>query len=160
MKSKMKIVQVCSMLLLSGLLFPVLPLGARTWYVTEKGNDQNPGTYERPYRTINRGAAMAMPGDTVFVMEGCYRERVAPPRGGLDGKPVVYLAEPGKRVFIKGSEIWEPSWEKAGDGIFCAVPADYLFNDRSSEYVDHYNPFMTELASTPYQREGKYELLR
>ena len=135
-------------------------LNARTWYVSIRGDDQNPGSRELPYRTINRGAAMAMPGDTVFVLEGCYRERVAPPRGGLQGKPIVYLAEPGKRVFIKGSEIWEPEWRKDAEGVYSAIPEDHLFTDRSPEYVDHYNPFRTELASTPYQREGKYELQR
>ena len=74
-------------------------LKGATWYVSVKGNDQFPGSKEQPYRTINRAAAMAMPGDTVFVMEGVYRERVAPPRGGEPGLPIVYMGEPGKQVF-------------------------------------------------------------
>ena len=120
-----------------------VPIQAATYYISESGNDQNTGTKERPYRTINRGAAMAMPGDTVYVMEGVYRERVVPPRSGLPGKPILFLGEPGRNVYIKGSEIWEPEWEKDGAGSWYAIPEDYLFTDRSPEYIDHYNPFKT-----------------
>lgn len=134
-----------------------VPIQAATYYISESGNDQNTGTKERPYRTINRGAAMAMPGDTVYVMEGVYRERVVPPRSGLPGKPILFLGEPGRNVYIKGSEIWEPEWENDGAGSWYAIPEDYLFTDRSPEYIDHYNPFKTELASTPWERQGKYE---
>jgi len=35
-----------------------------------------------------------------------------------------------------------------------------LFNDRSSEYVDGYNPFKIKLASTPWERDGKQEVDR
>ena len=130
---------------------------ARTFVVSPKGNDAHRGTFEEPLRTISSGARRANPGDIVFVLEGTYRERVTPMRGGEKGKRVIYRAEPGKRVYIKGSEIWQPTWKKEGDGIYSAEPADDLFNDRSGEYLDGHNPFMIELASTPYQREGRKE---
>lgn len=133
---------------------------AKTYYVSESGNDEFSGAKEKPYRTINKGAAMAIAGDTVYVMAGVYRERVAPPRSGLPEKPIVFFGEPGKNVFIKGSEIWEPKWESDGNGNWYAIPEDYLFTDRSLEYKDHYNPFKVELASTPYQRQGKFEKMR
>ena len=47
---------------------------------------------------------------------------------------------------------------KEGKGIYSAKPEDHLFDDRSSEYLDHYNPFKVLLASTPYRREGKRKL--
>lgn len=101
-----------------------------------------------------------MPGDTVLVLEGTYRERVTPRRGGLPNKPIRYVAEAGKRVFIKGSEIWTPKWRDEGNGIFSGIPEDRLFNDRSPEYVDGYNPFKVKLSSTPWQRDGKPEVDR
>ena len=135
-------------------------LDARTYVVSPQGNDGNPGTFENPIQTISSGARRAQPGDTVLVQEGIYRERVTPIRGGRPGIPITYRAERGKRVFIRGSEIWTPKWRKEGKGIYSARPEDSLFDDRSSEYLDNHNPFKVLLASTPYRREGKKEAER
>jgi hypothetical protein len=135
-------------------------LDARTYVVSPQGNDANPGTFEKPIQTISSGARRAQPGDTVLVQGGVYRERITPMRGGLPEMPITYRAENGKRVLIKGSETWKPKWRKEGKGIYSAKPDDHLFDDRSSEYLDHYNPFKVLLASTPYRREGKKEAER
>ena len=133
---------------------------AGTYFVSPSGDDSHDGSKRNPFRTISRGAEAAMPGDTVLVGAGVYRERVAPPRSGNEGAPIVYMGEPGKRVFIKGSEIWNPQWEQYGRGIYCAVPENSLFNDRSPEYVDNHNPFKVQLTSTPHNRNGKPEVAR
>ena len=133
---------------------------ARTYVVSPQGNDGNPGTFENPIQTISSAARRAQPGDTILVQEGIYRERVTPIRGGRPGMPITYRAERGKRVFIRGSEIWTPKWRKEGKGIYSARPEDDLFDDRSSEYLDNHNPFKVLLASTPYRREGKKEAER
>ena len=78
----------------------LLHLDARTYVVSPQGNDGNPGTFENPIQTISSGARRALPGDTILVQEGIYRERVAPIRGGRPGMPITYRAEGGKRVFI------------------------------------------------------------
>lgn len=135
-------------------------LNARTFYISPGGNDANRGSLEKPLRTISSGARRARPGDTVFVLEGTYRERITPARGGEKGKPVTYLAEPGKRVIVKGSEIWKPGWRKEKKGIFSARPHPSLFTDHSPEYLDHYNPLKVLLASTPYGRNGLPEYQR
>ncbi len=132
-------------------------LSARTFYVSPFGNDGNKGTFEKPIRTISSGARRAKPGDVVFVQEGTYRERVIPARSGKKDLPIIYRAEPGKKVFLKGSEVWEPEWNTTSAGIYFAKPEQNLFTDRSDEYLDHYNPFKVELAVTPYEREGKKE---
>ena len=135
-------------------------LDARTYVVSPQGNDANAGTFENPIQTISSGARRAQPGDTVLVQGGVYRERITPMRGGLPEMPITYRAENGKRVLIKGSETWKPKWRKEGKGIYSAKPDDHLFDDRSFEYLDHYNPFKVLLASTPYRREGKKEAER
>ena len=53
------------------------------YHVSKQGNDKNIGSVEAPFYTINRAAAAALPGDTVIVHEGEYREWVDPKRGGL-----------------------------------------------------------------------------
>jgi len=134
-----------------------IPLQAATLYVAPDGDDTQPGTREEPLKTISAAAEIAMPGDVVYVLEGVYRERVAPPRSGKPGKPITYRGEPGKRVFVKGSEVWEPDWKVHGQGVFSAKPEESLFNDRSPEYLDHHNPFKVILASTPWSRAGRKE---
>jgi alpha-N-arabinofuranosidase len=80
--------------------------------VAPSGSDANPGTKKAPFRTIQRAAYLAQPGDVITVQTGIYRERVNPPRGGVsDRKRITYQAAPGQKVVITGSEIvknWEP----------------------------------------------------
>ena len=129
---------------------------ANIYYVSKSGNDKKQGTQKSPFLTISKGAEKAQPGDTVFVCEGIYRERVAPARGGIAGKPIVYMGEPNKNVIIKGSDIWKPKWNKLSTAIYYAVPDEKMFNDDC--YVDNKNPFKVASSSTPYQREGKAEI--
>lgn len=139
------------------LLGSMQSLEAATYHVSPAGDDSHTGTAEQPLLTVSRGAELAQPGDTVLVHEGVYRERVAPPRGGEASKPITYIAAPGERVIIKGSEQWQPAWTQKAEGVFFAVPDGKLFNDIPEEYVDSHNPFEVELASTPWQREGRRE---
>jgi len=127
------------------------------YYISPTGSDTNNGSQESPFKTISKGASVALAGDTVFVLEGVYRERVSPPRGGSAGKPIVYLAEPDKNVFIKGSDIWKPGWKKNAPNVYYAIPEDSLFNDDC--YVDNKNPFKVASSSTPYGREGRAEVV-
>ena len=59
-------------------------INARQWVIDPQGDDVGGGTAEDPFRTISRGAEKAQPGDVVLVRAGIYRERVAPPRSGIE----------------------------------------------------------------------------
>ena len=50
------------------------------------GNDSGNGTEQSPYKTINRGIQDVVPGGTVYVMNGIYRDDSA-------GLPVVSFYE-------------------------------------------------------------------
>lgn len=85
-----------------------------------------------------------MPGDTITVHEGVYRERVSPPRGGTsDDRRIVYRAAPGEQVEITGSEIikgWKPY---RGDVWTVTVPNSLFgtFNPYSDMiHGDWFNP--------------------
>ena len=74
-------------------------------HVAMTGSDSADGSADRPFRTINRAAAVARAGDTVIVHAGEYREWVRPRRGGLsDNRRITYKAAAGEHVVIKGSE--------------------------------------------------------
>src|SRR4030095_2047102 len=84
------------------------------FHVATSGSDTAGGSAETPFRTINRAAAVAQPGDTVVVHAGEYREWVRPQRGGLsDSRRITYQAAAGEHVVIKGSERVS-GWEQAG----------------------------------------------
>ena len=78
---------------------------ASVLHVATTGSDTADGSEDSPFRTINRAAAIAQPGDTVVVHAGEYREWVTPRRGGLsDQRRITYEAAAGEHVVIKGSE--------------------------------------------------------
>jgi hypothetical protein len=60
-----------------------LSLSAATYYVAPGGSDLNPGTILQSWKTIQKGADIAAPGDTVVVRPGIYDERVTITRPGI-----------------------------------------------------------------------------
>jgi hypothetical protein len=69
------------------------------------GNDANPGTSSRPFRTLQRAARIVGPGDVVIVGDGVYTgERIVLnlTRSGSAGSPIVFRAEHKWRAVIDG----------------------------------------------------------
>ena len=106
-------------------------------HVATTGSDHAEGTADRPFRTINRAAALARPGDTVLVHGGEYREWVRPQRGGLsDRRRITYTAAPGEHVVIKGSEP-VTGWERVSGDVWTVAVPNALFGA--------FNPFAEEV---------------
>lgn len=113
--------------------FYVFELNATVYHVSKSGIDNNPGTSELPFLTIQAAAKVAFPGDTIMVYQGVYREKVVPPRGGIShNKRIVYMAAPGEKVEIKGSEIIK-GWEKVTGSVWKVILPNTFFGD--------YNPY-------------------
>ncbi len=66
-------------------------------------SDQNDGTENAPFATINRAAQLATPGTKVVVHAGVYRECVHPAQGGTDPEHMICYEADGE-VFIRASE--------------------------------------------------------
>ncbi len=90
------------------------------YYVAKNGNDQNPGSKEQPFLTIQKYAEIAQPGDVVLVREGTYRETIQPKNGGRTGDPIRYAVYPGEKVTISGTEIIDVEWKKFKGPIYQA----------------------------------------
>ena len=106
-------------------------------HVATTGSDDADGSEDRPFRTINRAAAVARPGDTVVVHGGEYREWVQPRRGGLsDRRRITYTAAPGEHVVIKGSEP-VTGWDRVGGDVWTVAVPNALFGA--------FNPFAEEI---------------
>ena len=87
---------------------------ANEYHVAQKNlaaDDKNPGTADKPLKTINAAVAGARlkPGDTLYVHEGVYREAVELSCGnayhGQPGAHVRIVAWPKDVVEIKGSNV-------------------------------------------------------
>lgn len=114
-------------------------LSAKEYHVSVKGCDANNGDVSSPFKTINRAAQKALPGDTVTVHNGTYREWVNPLSGGeREGKRILYRVADGEKAEIKGSELvmgWKK--EKKGKGVWKVVLPNTFFGN--------YNPFNDRL---------------
>lgn len=127
-------------ILFIGILLAVsaISVSAAEIHVAKSGSDSNTGTEASPYLTISQAAATAMPGDTVIVHAGTYRESVKPPRGGTgESQRITYRAAPGAEVFVKGSE-QITSWTQAQDGTWSVTLPNEFFNG--------YNPYELNLT--------------
>jgi Protein of unknown function (DUF1565) len=106
-----------------------LPMAApsksgRTFYVATNGRDANPGSRQRPFRTVGHALRELRAGDRLFVRGGTYAERVkvnvAPgrPRAG-----VLVSNFPGERPVVSG-QLWlgNPSyWTISGISVTWAA---------------------------------------
>ena len=57
-----------------------------------RGSDSNPGTYEQPWKTIQKAANVVRPGDVVTVNAGVYAERVSITTSGGVGAIITFQA--------------------------------------------------------------------
>jgi len=83
-----------------------MALQGNTYYVATNGNDNNPGTSELPWRTIQKAASTLAAGHTVYVRAGTYHEQVRPQDSGSDANGyITYAAYPGETVTIDGAGV-------------------------------------------------------
>ena len=123
---------------------------SQTYHVAQgdpQASDANPGTADRPWRTIGKAAATLRPGERVIVHRGVYREWVRPERGGTGPDQMIwYEAAPGEDVQITGSDTWTPEW-RATNGAWRAALDPKLFPGE--------NPFALENFPVPPSPEWK-----
>ena len=103
---------------------------AREYNVAVTGDDGGDGSPAHPLRTVQRAATLAQGGDVVTVHAGVYRERVAPPRGG-----VTYQAAPGDAVTLTGAQP-ATGWLRAGGDTWSLTLPSYATFGNFNPYSD------------------------
>ena len=93
--------------LVFSLILPCLTLSssafAAAYYVAQAGSDSNPGTKDRPWRTISKANAALVAGDTVYVGRGTYTSGINPANSGTGTSSIVYRNLPGDLPLVKVS---------------------------------------------------------
>lgn len=77
-------------------------------YVSTDGSDADPGTIDRPWRTIQKAADSVEAGATVYVRGGVYNEAVKVTVSGTPGNPITFRSQPGETAIIDGSSLTPP----------------------------------------------------
>jgi hypothetical protein len=104
-----------------------VPIGAdrqSVFYVAPDGDDQSPGTRERPWKTLERATTALLPGQTLQLLNGDYRlettglltvDCAGPPKSGRPGAPITVRAETERGAVLHGDgavaplELWSCS---------------------------------------------------
>lgn len=87
---------------------PIVPeqgIKEGAYYVSPSGNDSGNGTVDSPFKTIQKAANVAKAGDTVYIRQGTYREKVAVKNSGSAGKYITFSNYPGETVTLDGTGV-------------------------------------------------------
>ena len=107
-----------------------------TWYVSPSGSDDAGGSsLGAPFRTIQRAADAANPGDTVLVRGGTYRETVTPRRSGTASAPITFKPYNGERVTVSGADP-VTGWARHGGSVYKAPQSWDLGFGNNQVFVD------------------------
>jgi len=98
------------------------PAASATWIVNGASpscSDSGPGSAAKPLCTIGQGASRAVPGDTVLVQAGTYREEISPAASGVSGAPITFEAA-GPGVLVLGTrDVSDPAdWSKTSSAAW------------------------------------------
>ena len=94
---------------------------ARDYFVAADGDNGNPGTLERPFRSIQKAVDCAGAGDTVLVRAGRYRETVSlKGRMGIPGKPITLRNYQDEEVWLDGTDPVVADWRRYRGEIYHA----------------------------------------
>ncbi len=96
--------------LLWGVMTAVLPMRAapifapsgRVFYVAPEGSDENEGSQQRPFRTLQHAVMQLQPGDTLYIREGTYPEQLTLTTSGTPEQVIFIAAYPGEQPRLDG----------------------------------------------------------
>jgi hypothetical protein len=99
----------------------VTQVQATEYYVSTKGNDTNPGTFEKPFRTLLKASQLLQAGDVCYIRAGFYHESVQiNDVHGTSQSPIVFRAYKKEKVVLDGTILLELRWKKHKGSIYKA----------------------------------------
>ena len=111
-------------------------LKVKSFYVSTRGKDSNPGTFDKPFKTISKASKEMQAGDTCYIREGIYHETIALYEAhGKYTSPITFKAYMNENVVLDGTELIKTNWKKYSGNIYKAkIKKDIwqLFVDKKS----------------------------
>ena len=100
-------------------LLSFFQLNATEYYVAKNGSDKNKGTFEKPFKTINKASKTMKAGDVCIIREGVYYETVVINEMiGTAKRPIVFKAYENEKVVLDGSVPITTKWTKHEGNIY------------------------------------------
>jgi len=87
-------------------------------HVALSGDNANPGTDQKPLRTIQAAVDRMEAGDVCLIQAGNYREAVKIEKSGSPGRTLWLQAAPGAQVILDGTDVVMGKWEKYKGNIY------------------------------------------
>jgi hypothetical protein len=130
---------------------------ARTHYVAPNGDDNGPGSKDRPWATINHAAEQARPGETIMIAGGRYilRAQIRVKNSGTAAAWITFVGMPGRASVLDAEKIPHSDLFSSGldNGAFQIENVNYVrvinltvvrshdaaFTIRDASYVDLIN---------------------
>jgi len=88
------------------------------YYVSGAGNNNNSGSFESPFQTIQKAASIMVPGDTCLIRAGIYRETIKPNQSGVSGNLIVFMPFGCEKVIVSGADLLANSWANYKENIY------------------------------------------
>ena len=114
-----------------------VPKEGQNYYVSPKGSDRNDGSWKHPWMTIEHASSWLLPGDTVHVLPGVYRGRIASAASGLADAHITYISDQKWEAHIIGNVVDRSAWDNRGNYVdiigfdVSGVGRTGLYNDGS-----------------------------
>ncbi len=110
MKKKLIALNICIIFIISifvftGCIVDNNPSNKEEFYVSTSGSDNNIGSLEYPWRTIQHAMDVINPGDTVYVRGGIYNENTILQRSGVSNAWITFKNYPGEIPVLDGTGI-------------------------------------------------------
>jgi parallel beta-helix repeat protein len=89
-------------------LVPPAARSRKTYFISPTGDDRAAGDADHPFSTIQHAADIVLPGDTVLIVSGTYRQKdvILISHGGAPDAWVTFAAPPGAHPIIDAPTPW------------------------------------------------------
>jgi hypothetical protein len=102
------------------LLLIARPAFSASYYCAPGGSDSAAGTLAAPFATLQHGASVLSPGDTLYVRQGTYHEAAQLSHSGTASAPISIQAYPGECPLIDGAQPVTATWSLYSGQIYAA----------------------------------------
>ena len=107
------------MILYLVLIISVSLLSATDYYVSPNGSDDNSGTIETPFQTIQHAADLMQSGDNCYLRSGTYHEEIQINNlNGTSSDPITFTNYQGEPVILDGTVPITSAWTVHDGNIY------------------------------------------
>jgi len=119
-------------------------------YVAPNGDNLNPGSYDKPLKTISKAFSISVPGDKILLKTGTYREKVEIfSGGGTRESPIKLSSVPGEKVSIRGSDVVK-DWTIHNSYIWKKTGIDYNPQQVFVDFDDNHKLPLKQIGKPAY----------